>query len=59
MAREIEKRRVAEQIWLHYFNQELYRQSLISATDYSKMILKIERWNLPAKEGLHTKFVQC
>jgi|GEM_PF-2193557 len=54
MAHTIEKRQAAEQIWLHYFNQELHKRSLISTADYSKIMLKIERRTPPTNKMLHT-----
>ena len=51
MAHETEKRQVAENIWLHYFNQELHKRSIITTLERNKMALKIDSRRPPAKEG--------
>jgi len=50
MAHDLEKRQAAENIWLHYFNQELHKHSLISTLQRNKMALKIESRKPPIKE---------
>lgn len=36
------KRQVAETIWLHYFNQELFKRGIISERDRNRMSLRVE-----------------
>ena len=39
---EAERQQVAEKVYLHYFNDELYRRGLISEAERNRMALKIE-----------------
>jgi len=39
-----------EKIWLHYFNQELYKRKIIGETERNKMAVKIETRKPPARE---------
>ena len=48
MTHNVKKQRVAEKIWLHYFNQELYKRGIINELERNKMTFKIE--NMPYKE---------
>ena len=45
-----EKRQMNENIWLHYFNNELHKRSIISELERNKMSLKIDSLKLPGKE---------
>jgi hypothetical protein len=47
VAYEKEKRHIAENIWLNYFNQELHKKGLISDSERNAMILKIESRKTP------------
>ena len=42
MIHEAERRQVAEKVYLHYFNDELYRRGLISEAERNRMAFKIE-----------------
>jgi len=60
MAHEAEKRRTAENIWLHYFNDELHKRNIISTLERTKMALKIDSQKPPAidkqrKESKHSR----
>jgi hypothetical protein len=50
MAHETAKRQTAENIWLHYFNDELHNRSIISELERNKMALKIESLRPPIRE---------
>jgi len=45
-----QQKQTAERIWLHYFNQELYRKGIISERERNQMSLKIESRKSPAKK---------
>ena len=37
----VDKQLLVEKIWLHYFNDVLYRDGIITAEDYHKMVHRI------------------
>lgn len=39
---EDEKRRVAERLWLHYYNRSLYEAGLISEAERNRMANRID-----------------
>lgn len=43
MTEKIDKKRLAEQIWLAYFNQILFEKGIITEKERNKMALKIEQ----------------
>jgi hypothetical protein len=45
LSRETQKRQVAEKLWFHYFNQELFKRGVISELERNKMAVKIETRN--------------
>ena len=45
MKLEKQKKQIAAQMWLQYFNQTLYSQGLISEAERNKLALRID--NLP------------
>jgi len=55
MVHETEKRRMAENIWLHYFNDELHKRNIISTLERTKMALKIDSQKPPAIEKQRKK----
>ena len=44
-----QKKRIAEQIWIGYFNNLLFEQGIISEADRNKLALKIETRKVSAK----------
>ena len=47
---DTQRKQAAEKIWLHYFNDVLYKQGIISERDRNRMALKIEGRKSPAKK---------
>ena len=45
------KRHMAEQIWLSYFNRALYKRKVISEPEYNRMALMIDRRKPQAASG--------
>jgi len=43
------RKQAAEQIWLRYFNQTLFEQSLITEAEQNKMTLRILERKTPIK----------
>lgn len=41
MSAEMEKKKVAEEIWLEYFNEKLFESGLIDETTRNKLRIKI------------------
>lgn len=41
LSNEVQEQRMAERIWLNYFNRYLYESGTISECEYKKMIEKI------------------
>lgn len=44
-----QKKQEAAQIWLSYYNRVLYEKGIISEQERSRMMLKIDRWQLPSQ----------
>ena len=44
----MQQKQTAEKIWLHYFNDVLFQQGVISERDRNKMALKIENRKSPS-----------
>ena len=42
MTKNTKQKETSEKIWLHYYNQELYKRSIISELERNKMAIKIE-----------------
>jgi len=51
LAHVTEKRQVADNIWLNYFNHELYKRGIISTLERNKMAVKINSRKPPSKEA--------
>lgn len=41
LSNEEQRRLVAEQLWLHYYNQTLYKQGLITESERNRMTNRI------------------
>ena len=50
MTYNAQQKQTAEKIWLHYFNDVLYKQGIISENERNKMTLKIEGRKSPAQK---------
>lgn len=48
MTQDAKKQQIVENVWLHYYNQELYRRSVITELERNKMALKIENRKPPS-----------
>ena len=44
MQRPIDKKLLAQWMWLSYYNEVLYQKGIITEREYGKMKLKIDRW---------------
>lgn len=44
-----QKKQEAARVWLSYYNRVLYEKGIISEQERSRMMLKIDRWQLPSQ----------
>ena len=48
---DLQKKQMVESIWLHYFNQELYKRNIITEQERNKMSLQIDRRDTPTHKS--------
>lgn len=48
-ANERQRKEMAAQLWLSYYNRVLYEKGIITERERNRMALKIDSWQMPSQ----------